>query len=260
MGTGVIGNNFEQQDELQGGAQDQAREGDHGEASLVHGVGVKGTHLSGRMSCGKKRQHSGSFIIKGNEITSTNNVAKLIMKYEGWAPGLAEPSLEDYHPPAIFMFSSKQDAESMESPQKKRRLEGAGCDTEHHRDHHHGGVEPPEQPASSPSQTESRGQALGAGRRQSTCQSPSSSGLSRRNGKGTPRQATARRWTGRPLSRGGTQPEAQSLASRSTWTLHKPEMVLLKDDGEDVPPPPPGVHPPQTVWTEIFSSCSSSSE
>jgi hypothetical protein len=121
-------------------------------------------------------------------------------------------------------------------------------------------VELPEPSASSSSSlTGSRAQALGAGRRPGTCPSPSSSGLSRRTVKGSPRQSTARRWTGRPLSRGSTWPEGQSLASGSMWPLHKPQVVL---NGEEVPdvPPPPGVHPPQTVWTEIFSSCSSSSE
>jgi hypothetical protein len=75
--------------------------------------------------CGsKKRQHSGSFILKENTITNKYNVTELIMKYKGWGSGTSD-LLEDQNHPEGFRFGKEGTQTMMESPFKKRRLESA---------------------------------------------------------------------------------------------------------------------------------------
>ena len=257
------GGNDLQQGVLHGGVQDRAGDGDHGEVGQVHGVGVQGSRLPS-ISCGsKKRQHRGSFIFETNTITRTNNVDKLIMKYEGWRSGTSD-LLEDQDHPGRFKFGKELPGDVTESPLKKRRLENAQLTAVHPWGPHHRDPSPSSpqtgsraeaqgagrRPSSSPTLPGSSAQAPGAGRRPSACRPPSSSGMSRRALKGSPRQSISRRWTASTPSKGGTRPGRPSLASGSARS-RATQQVALNGEETCLPPPvppPPGAHPPPTVW------------
>ena len=97
---------------LQDGAQVEL------EAGQVHQVGAQGS-ISGRTGLSIKRQHSGTFIKKLENNTITNNVQRLILKYEDCA---MESRSHVHQEQSVFRFGLPRSPEIVESPQKRRKL------------------------------------------------------------------------------------------------------------------------------------------
>ena len=111
--------------EVQGDAEGAAEEDQVGEGVGVRD-GVQGLSLPSERSS-RKRQHSGNFINKleaNNKSTITNNVQKLIMRYENWnmVSGKEQdtPDLfrSEQTAPELFRF----DGAAVESPMKRRKI------------------------------------------------------------------------------------------------------------------------------------------
>jgi hypothetical protein len=93
------------------------------------GVGQEGEgeHDDVNLKTRKKRQHSGTFIIKEIQ-TKTNNVQRLVEKYEGWEKesGVSGTTLNSR---GLFRFGQTPGEDETGSPMKRRKLAGDG-DTE----------------------------------------------------------------------------------------------------------------------------------